>query len=411
MMVETSGGRRKMTLKTLFFVLPLMLGACAADIAPPAAPAQSAAMAPADAAKLRQAGKEVLFWNQAQRDLNFRTMEKIFPTRTVKAGGKPRPLPAGEPIAAALGGSVGVEALMASMNASGLLVLQDGKVRLERYARGHGPSERWTSFSVAKSLTSTLVGAALQDGSIKSLDDPVTRYIPELAGSAYDGVTVRQILTMTSGVRWNEDYTDPKSDVAMMFSEAPKPGEDVTVAYLRKLPREAEPGTKWVYKTGETNLIGVLVRRATGKPLAEYASEKIWRPYGMEADAYWQIDEGGQEIGGCCLSVALRDYGRIGQFVLDGGKAGGRQVVPATWFAQATRAQADIGAPGRGYGYQWWTGPGGTFAGVGIFGQMIHVDPARRLVIVVSGAAAQATGRELTQARMTLVEKVTAAVR
>ena len=408
MMGQQPGGWWMITLRTLLLALPLMLGACAADTTPPS-PQAAAAMAPQDAARLRQAGKEVLFWNQEQRDRNFRTMEKIFPTRTVKAGGKPRPLPAGEPIEGALGGEAAVDALMAASNASGLLILQGGKVRLERYARGHGPNERWTSFSVAKSLTSTLVGAALQDGHIKSLGDPVTRYIPELAGSGYEGVTVRQILTMTSGVRWNEDYTDPKSDVAMMFAQAPRPGEDVTIAYLRKLPREAEPGTKWVYKTGETNLIGVLVRRATGKSLARYASEKIWRPYGMEADAYWQIDEGGQEIGGCCLSVALRDYGRIGQFVLDGGKAGGKQVVPANWFAEATSKQAEIGAPNRGYGYQWWAGPGGTFAAVGIFGQMIHIDPARKLVVVVSGAAAQATGRELTQARAALVEKVTVA--
>jgi CubicO group peptidase (beta-lactamase class C family) len=392
--------------KLALALAPLLLAGCAAEQAAPPPPSASAS----GGAALRQAGKEVLFWNQEQRDLNFRTMERIFPTRTVRAGGTRRPLPGGDPIEAGLGGAAAVDALMASMNASGLLVLQDGKVRLERYARGHGPAERWTSFSVAKSLTSTLVGAAVQDGAIASLDDPVTRYIPELTGSAYDGVSVRQVLTMTSGVRWNEDYTDPKSDVAMMFSEAPRPGEDVTVAYLRKLPREAEPGTKWVYKTGETNLIGVLVSRATRKPLSRYASEKIWKPYGMEADAFWQVDEGGQEIGGCCLSVRLRDYGRIGQFVLDGGKAGRRQVVPTWWFAEATRAQADIGAPGRGYGFQWWAGPQGTFAAVGIFGQMIHIDPARRLVIVVSGAAAQATGRELTQARAALVEKVTAAV-
>lgn len=383
--------------------LALLLAGCATAAAPPA-------LTPEEATRLRAAGKEVLFWNQAQRDENFRRMEKLFPTQIVKAGRTPRPLPAGAPVEAPLGGAAEIDKMMADMNVSGLLVLQDGRVRLERYARGFGPEQRWTSFSVAKSLTSTLVGAAVKDGFIKSLDDPVTRYIPELAGSAYDGVTVRQILTMTSGVRWNEDYTDPNSDVARMFASPPPPGQDVTVAYLRTLSREAEPGTKWVYKTGETNLIGVLVRRAAGKPLSRYLSEKIWAPYGMEADAFWQIDEGGQEIGGCCLSATLRDYGRIGQFMLDGGKAGGADVLPAGWIADATRAQAEIGAPGGGYGYQWWTGHAGSYSAIGIFGQMVHVDPARRLVVVTTSAWPQATGRALSAARAAMVAKIVAAV-
>jgi CubicO group peptidase (beta-lactamase class C family) len=394
--------------KLLGWTLLPLLAACAAQ--PERTAPQAAQLTPADAERVRTAARQVLFWNQEQRDLGFRTMHRTFPVARVEPGGKARPLPAGEPLEGKLGGAGGVDRLMGAMNAAGLLVLQDGRVRLERYARGHGPAELWTSFSVAKSLTSTLVGAAVKDGHIKSLDDPVTRYIPELSGSAYDGVTVRHILTMTSGVRWNEDYTNPESDVARMFAAAPPPGEDVTVAYLKRLPREAEPGTKWVYKTGETNLIGVLVRRATGKPLSRYLSEKIWRPYGMEADAFWQIDERGQEVAGCCLSMRLRDYGRVGQFILDGGRAGGRDILPAGWIAEATRSHADIGAPGRGYGYQWWTGPNGTFMAIGIFGQMIYLDPARRLVLVTSGAATQATGRELTAARFALVSAVTAAV-
>ncbi len=394
--------------KILAAAAAALLAGCATQ--PASEPAPAPALTPANAARLRQAGAEVLFWNQEQRDRNFPAMETIFPTHPVKAGGRPRPLPGGTSIEQALGGAAAVDRLIAERHIAGLLVLQDGRVRLERYARGHGPERRYTSFSVAKSLTSTLVGAAIRDGHIKSIDDPVTLYIPELKGSGYDGVSVRHILTMTSGVRWNENYTDPNSDVARMFANAPPPGMDVTVAYLRTLPREAEPGTKWVYKTGETNLIGVLVRKATGKSLADYLSEKIWRPYGMEADAFWQIDEGGQEIGGCCISVTLRDYGRIGQFILDGGKARGRDVVPAGWIADATRSQADIGAPGRGYGYQWWAGPSGTFMAQGIFGQLIYLDPARRLVIVTSSAWPKATGSDMSAARAELIRQITAAI-
>ncbi|WP_235364803.1 serine hydrolase domain-containing protein [Sphingomonas sp. ERG5] len=344
-----------------------------------------------DADKLRSAGATILFWSQAQRDQNFPAMEKLFPGHVVSAGGKVHPLPQGKPLPL---DAAAVDAYMAAQNVAGLIVLQDGKVRLERYARGYSAEGRYTSFSVAKSFSSTLVGAAIRDGYIKSVSEPVTRYIPELAGSGYDGVTIKQLLTMTSGVKWNENYTDPKSDVATMYAKPVPAGVDPTVAYMRTLPRETPPGEKWVYKTGETNLIGVLVKKATGKPLATYLSEKLWKPYGMERDAFWMVDQSGQEIGGCCLSVSLRDYARMGQLVLDGGKG----IVPNGWFADATRAQVTT-SPGYGYGYQWWTYPNGHFGAQGIFGQSIFIDPAKKIVIAVSGAWPRATGDDLKTER------------
>lgn len=361
----------------------------------------------ANADRLRQAGAEILFWNQAERDARFPHMETLFPGDVAGHSEKPYPLPDGKPLDLGPGDPAG--AYMAANNVAGLIVVQDGKVRLERYTRGHSRDGRYTSFSVAKSLTSTLVGAAVQDGFITSVDDPVTRYIPELAGSGYDGVTVRQILTMTSGVRWNEDYTDPNSDVASMYKVPPGPGEDATIAYLRTLPREAASGSRWVYKTGETNLIGVLVSKATGKTLAQYAEEKIWRPFGMERDLFWMVDAGGQDIGGCCISVSLRDYARIGAFVLADGIAGGKRVVPKGWFAAATHAQASTGRPGFGYGYQWWTNPDGSFQAQGIFGQLIYIDPARKLVIAMSSAWPKATDLALGTARMAFVQSIVAA--
>ena len=358
-----------------------------------------AAINPGDTGGLRKVGAEILFWSQAQRDANFRDMEAIFPGHVVKAGGRVHSLSAGQPLGVP---DAEIDAFMAAQNAAGLIVLQDGKIRLERYARGYGPEGRWTSFSVAKSFTSVLVGAAIKDGFIKSTDEPVTKYIPELARSGYDGVTIHQLLTMTSGVKWNEDYTDPKSDVARMFLEPVPAGEDPTVHYMRKLPREFEPGTHWVYKTGETNLIGVLVMRATGKPLATYLSEKVWKPYGMERDAFWMIDPSGHEVSGCCLSVSLRDYARMGQFALEGGKG----VVPADWIARSTRSHADIGAPGYGYGYQWWTYPQGRFGAQGIFGQSIRIDPRTRTVVVISAAAPKATDRDYSVARNAFMDRL-----
>ncbi|WP_397393626.1 serine hydrolase domain-containing protein [Phenylobacterium sp.] len=352
----------------------------------------AASALPAVAADKPPPPASVLFWSQAQKEAGFPKMEAQFPVSTAARGERVQALPAGTPLKVAqVGGQpFDLAAYMASEKTAGILVLQDGKVRLERYGLGYGPNGRWTSFSVAKSVTSTLVGAAVKDGDIKSLDDKVTRYIPGLRGSAYDQVSVRQLLTMTSGVRWNEDYTDPNSDVALLFSTPPDPGLDSTVSYMRKLPREAAPGSKWVYKTGETNLIGVLVTSATGKSLSAYLSEKIWKPYGMEQDAIWMIDERGQEAGGCCLSMTLRDYGRVGEFLRTGGIGSAGAVLPKDWIAEATRQQAATGDR-FGYGYQWWTEPGGVFNGLGIFGQRLHVDPARKLVVVVSSAWPEAT--------------------
>lgn len=347
---------------------------------------------------------DVLFWSQAEREAGFRAMDRVTPHRAVPASDAARPLPVGEPL------DLDVTAYMEAEKAAGLLVIQDGRIRLERYGLGFGPDGRWTSFSVAKSVTSTLAGIAIAQGHIDGLDAPIVRYLPELAGGGYDGVTVRQLLTMTSGVAWNEDYTDPNSDLARFFAPRETNGLDPTLAYMKDLPRAAEPGTRWNYSTGETSLIGVLVSRATGRPLADYLSETIWRPYGMERDAAWMIDEAGQEPGGCCLVASLRDWGRFGQFVLDGGVIDGRSVVPDGWFADATAKQAETGAPGEGYGFLWWTEDDGDFAAHGIFGQAIHIDPERRLVVVILSAWPTATGRARSNARDALLARIVEAV-
>lgn len=335
----------------------------------------------------------VLFWSDDQRDAGFRALDRLpvlSDSRVIEAGDNVYPLPNGAPLDV----GVDVDAYMDSQRAAALIIVHNGKIRLEKYAMDFGPDGRWTSFSVAKSFTSTLVGAAIQDGYIKSIDDMVSDYIPDLKGSAYDNVTIAQLLTMTSGVAWNEDYADPNSDVARFNSHTAEPGMDVTVSYMRQLQAEAEPGTKWVYKTGETNLIGVLASSATNKPLAEYLSEKIWKPFGMQQDATWLLGSTGHEISGCCVQAATRDYARFGLFMLGGGIAGGKQVLPEGWITEATHKQVDIGVPGRGYGYQWWTLDDGAYMAQGIFGQSIFIDPNRQLVIAANGNWPQATDRQ-----------------
>jgi CubicO group peptidase (beta-lactamase class C family) len=323
---------------------------------------------------------DILFWSTSQRDAAFRALDRLpflAKHRVVPAGGTPSVLPPGPPLALPLD----IDAYMQGQRSAALMVLHNGQVRLERYGLDFDSEGRWTSFSVAKSLTSTLVGMAVRDGHIKSMDDKVSDYIAEMKGSAYDDVSIRQLLTMTSGVAWNENYDDPKSDVAQFNNHKPKDGEDAVVSYLRKLPRAVPAGTRWLYSTGETNLVGVLVARATKKTLSDYLSEKIWRPAGMAQQATWILSKTGQEISGCCLQAATQDFARFGQFILNGAQINGQPTLPEGWLSEATTSRTGIGQPGRGYGYQWWTYDDGSFAARGIFGQGIFIDPARKLVI------------------------------
>ena len=331
----------------------------------------------------------LLSWREAEQAKGFRDIEHLYATRTVRRGAKVHTLPvARRPITPTLvigAKRMSLDAYMAANRVSGLLAIKDGQIVLERYGLGRRATDRWTSFSVAKSITSTLVGAAIQDGKIKSLDDPISDYVTDLNGSAYERVSIRQMLTMSSGVKWNEDYADPNSDVARAGQTPAEPGRNPIVSYLARLPRVHEPGASFHYNTGETDLVGILVSKATGKGLAQYLSEKIWRPFGMEQDAAWMVDPAGQERGGCCISMTLRDYGRFGQFMLDDGIAAGRRVVPRGWVQTATSPQIRTGAPPEGYGYFWWIQPRG-YAAEGIFGQAIYVFPRDRLVVVFNSA-------------------------
>ena len=358
----------------------------------------------------------ILQWTPVQQAAGYRNIEKIQKVRTIERGTKVHPLPpAARQIApnwTHAGQAWTVDSWMAANRVSGVLVLKDGQVMLERYGLGRAADERWTSFSVAKSVTSTLVGAAIQDGHIKGLEDVVTNYIPELKGSAYDGVSVRQLLMMSSGVKWNEDYTDPNSDVARAGAGILEPGVNPIVSYMRKLPRANPPGTKFTYNTGETDLVGILVSKAVGRPISQYASEKLWKPYGMEQDAIWMVDPAGHERGGCCISMTLRDYGRVGQFILDGGMANGRRILPEGWTGDATRVQISNGQPApAGYGYFWWIRPNGSYDASGIFGQSITTFRDERLIVVVNSAWPQATGQELSAARTAFIEAARTASR
>jgi len=320
-----------------------------------------------------------LFWTPSEQAVGYRSIEKIFPTSAVKRSGSVRELPAsGKPFDVSYdfqNGHWDTDAFMQANRVSGLLVVKDGKVVLERYGLGRGPQDRWTSFSVAKSVTSTLVGAAIRDGSISGLDAMVTTYIPELKGSAYDGVSVRDLITMRSGAKWDENYADPKSDVNRLIGQP-------FVPFMKQLTRAHKPGTVFNYNSGETNLVGVLVMQATHKSLADYLSEKIWSRMGAEQDALWIKGQDGNEAGGCCISMSLRDYARFALFFMEGGK----DVLPDGWVQQASSKQTPSDFGDLGYGFLWWTHDDGTYEAIGIFGQSIFISPRENLVIVTNSA-------------------------
>ena len=357
----------------------------------------------------------ILTWTQKQQLERYPAIEKVYQVATIKKGDKVRELPAAAqqiaPGVAYGGRTSSVDDFMTANRVTGLIAVKDGKVILEKYALGRKPEDRWTSFSVAKSMASTLIGAAVKDGWIRSIYDPITRYLPELEGSGYDGVSLRQVMTMTSGVKWDEDYANPRSDVARAGTQPFKGGHPIAdnplVQYMAKLKRETEPGKKFVYKTGETDLAGLALARAlAGKSLAQYASEKIWAPYGMEQDAIWMVDKAGMERGGCCMSMTLRDYARIGLFMLGGGKIDGEEILPAGWVQEATTNRLPKSEKDETYGYFWWPLDEANYAAFGIFGQAIYVYPEEDLVIAINAAYPKATDRTQSAKRSALIKAV-----
>ncbi len=338
----------------------------------------------------------------------YQNTDKIFPTRTIKAGKKASPLAMSDkPLTALSFASANktydLPDYVALNRLVGLILLKDGKIAYEHYDYGFGPGKRWMSMSLAKSLVSTLVGAAVKDGFIGSVDDPVTKYLPQLAGSAYEGVSVKNILMMASGVKWDETYVNPASDRRKLLELQIASNQRGAIFDLMKtLPKAAEPGTTFNYSTGETVLIGEVVQAATKMHLADYLSKKIWIPVGMEADASWYLDApGGHEVGGSGVLARLRDFARFGQFILDGAKVKGQAIVPDTWLAEATKGQIPSRYPTLLYGYQWWVvkaEPGtvhdGAFMGRGIHGQYMYINPREKVVAVGLSARPKPTGKD-----------------
>lgn len=395
---------------------------------------------------------EVLTWNPPTRIVGASHSANIYATETFHAAPGCSPLPhmqapnvkyvyhrkRNEAATADAHEVNDVDDYMRHENAVGLLVMKDGKIAIEKYAPGINEHTLWQSMSVAKSVVSTLVGCAVKDGTIR-LDATIDQYIPELKGSAYEGVLVQNILRMCSGVKWNEDYEDPNSDGWYVLATVlGKRMKGATLERMRSLPRDTNPdtgrpyqqGEVWHYSTGEAYLMGLALERATGVSLAKYLERKIWQPAKMEQSGVWikEADDGGC-FGGIGFNATLRDYGRFAQLVLNNGVLpDGTHLLPDNWVKDATTWVAAKNSPIPGfcdngeYGYMWWfypawddgynvasplttkTGPvplqnttapeavqltnrtsDWTFSGYGIFGQMMAINPIEKTIVIQFG--------------------------
>jgi CubicO group peptidase (beta-lactamase class C family) len=339
----------------------------------------------------------------------FSHIDRLFPTRTVHHGSNVYPLPDAprrlENFSfTSRGKKWDLYDYLAVNRIAGLLVLKDGRIAFENYQLGTNRETRWMSMSVAKSITSTLIGAAVKQGLIKSINDPVTKYAPELSGSAYDGVTIRDVLMMSSGVKWNETYTDPSSDRRHLLEAQISQQPGAVPAVMKSLPRAAPPGTVNNYSTGETQIAGIVLHGAIKRPLADYLSERIWSRFGMEDDAtWWLASPDGMEIAGSGFSARLRDYARFGLFFLNGGVAGGEHLLPDGWMQQAGSPKVLKGGQKLEYGYFWWPAwatdatpdPGGAFSAIGIFGQYLYINPKQHVVIAEWSARSKPEGMDI----------------
>ncbi|TVR50202.1 MAG: class C beta-lactamase-related serine hydrolase [Rhodobacteraceae bacterium] len=337
----------------------------------------------------------ITLFSDATRAENFRNMDAVFPARAVPRGADvwafdraPQPLPDSYDFG---GTTQDLAAFLDRTETTGLLVVHRGAITHEEYRQGADDTALFTSWSVAKSVLSVLIGIAMDEGHIASLRDPIGEYVPALADSGYADVPIEDALTMSSGIAFDEDYDNPRSDINMLFFRAMALGTPIedSIAALHSI---RAPGAFNAYASSDTMALGLLLEAATGERVADYLATRLWAPMGAEADATWSTDRTGREIALCCLNATLRDYARFGRLYLEGGAREGRQIVPADWVRASVTPEAAHLQPGEnpasdwtfGYGYKWWIpeDPQGDFTAIGVWGQYVYVDPAREVVIV-----------------------------
>ncbi len=328
---------------------------------------------------------------------HFDRLYRLLPSTRMTASTTPYRFPDGQAVDLPstfdlAGRPVDTEHFLDVTDTAALLVLRDGQVVHEQYRLTGGRDVQWISWSVGKSFVSALVGIAVGLGHIRSIDDPISDYIDVEPGSAYDGVRIKDVLQMSSGARWNEDYSDRTSDVVRLGAAmGPRGSLD---AFVASAPGDVPPGTVCQYNSTDTQALGALLVRATGRSITDYMQEHLYEPLGMESDGYWLIDSQGREMAFGGINLTARDFAKLGELYRCGGEWNGRQVVPADWVAASVVPDAphvQWGSPviaGKnlpdGYGYQWWLIAGGLdqYSAIGVYNQWVFVSPRDGVTIV-----------------------------
>jgi CubicO group peptidase (beta-lactamase class C family) len=336
---------------------------------------------------------QVLRWSMLDSNVNalaFRSMDTLFTTRTVARSGPVWNLRRNDQALDFTyrwrGQDHPAADVLERTYTNALLVMKDGRIISEIYRNNSVASTRFIGWSMTKSITSVLIGCALAEKRIDSLDTPVSRYLPELKGGGYDGVTILQVMQMRSGVDYPEryDFANPgiaaSNHIASLVKNVAR-----FVDPARTIARAREPGSFFQYKTLDTAVLGWLVERVSGMSVAAYTEKCLWEPLGAEADGFYIMDGPpgtGREFSGAGFNATLRDYARFGQMVLDGGVADGRRIVTREWISRSTAPSGGNGGTDNGYGLQWWTREGNAFAAIGLQGQYIYINPPTRTVVV-----------------------------
>lgn len=344
---------------------------------------------------------QLALFSGAPQHQNFGRFKDMAPTSAMAASKKPFAFPIGKTIDLPQqyrfeGHTKSVEDFFTETDTTALLVLKDGQMVMERYALTGGPDVHWISWSVSKSFVSALVGIAVHEGHIRSIEDPISDYIPVPKGSAYHGVSIKHVLQMSSGARWNEDYSDPSCDV---FRLAAAMGGAMSLEeFVAGMATESPPGTVCRYNSGETQALGMLLAYATKRTLSDYMQEKLFEPLGMNAAGYWLVDKIGKEMAFAGLNLIARDFIKIGELYRNDGVWNGQQVVPSAWVKASITADAPHLVPGKpwlsdhtlpfGYGYQWWlpASQDGEFTALGIYNQVVYGDRSKGVVIYKQSA-------------------------
>ena len=340
--------------------------------------------------------KGITLFEPGQIEDNFRNMEEIVPAVTVSKGENVsnfiydlKSLPE---FYTYKGDERRIRDFIESSQTTGLIVVKDDTVMYEEYFRGNTESSQVISWSISKSIVSALFGIAVSEGHIIDINETVTDYLPELAKNGYNGVRIKDVLQMSSGIGFNEDYADIFSDINRMgyaFALNISLGK-----FINTLDNAIEPGTYNNYVSMDTQVLGMIIRKATGKTLAEYTEEKIWKPAGMESDATWLVDSAGVEVSFGGFNAVLRDIARFGSIYLHNGYWNNKQIVPREWVKASVTPDAPHLMPNpdaewtMGYGYQWWIpeNPDGEFLGIGVYGQAVYIYPRYNIVIAKTSA-------------------------